>query len=327
MSVLCEKRDLSFDIAKGIGIFLVIIEHMVNFMPIWLRAYICSFHMPLFFFISGYFIKEIKDRNEFFSKLKKETASILHMYIEYSILFMLLEFIATNFDVNQLAESCGSLFRGDGGYYVLWFLFSLYLVKIIFYTINFCNERIINIVAVLIVFFGFACGKAEFNLFKIGSSCYAFGFFYLGFIFKTRRLFEKVLKAKVFLSPTYLLPLIILHYFPVVFLYKRYGYILRMVSNNSIDIICNYCIAITGIIFIVFIARGLSKYRFFSKPLAYIGKNSVYFYPLTAFVPDYCKLLLGSSALVKIVSRVISFPIAIVYMKARKRILKCLIKS
>ena len=68
------KRDLTFDIAKGIGIFLVIIEHMPSFMPEWIRIYISSFHMPLFFFISGYFAKEIKNREEFTAKLKKSQA-------------------------------------------------------------------------------------------------------------------------------------------------------------------------------------------------------------------------------------------------------------
>jgi fucose 4-O-acetylase-like acetyltransferase len=40
------------DIAKGIGIFLVIVGH--SHCPPFLQTIIYSFHMPLFFFLSGY---------------------------------------------------------------------------------------------------------------------------------------------------------------------------------------------------------------------------------------------------------------------------------
>lgn len=46
------SRLFCFDIAKGIGIFLVIIGHVV----LSSQRYIYSFHMPLFFLISGYFL-------------------------------------------------------------------------------------------------------------------------------------------------------------------------------------------------------------------------------------------------------------------------------
>lgn len=52
-----KKRDISFDIAKGIGMFLVVMGHVHGMN----RTYgvIYSFHMPLFFLISGYFFKLI----------------------------------------------------------------------------------------------------------------------------------------------------------------------------------------------------------------------------------------------------------------------------
>ena len=54
------KRSSEFDILKGIGILLVIIGHVCNHLMIgggaanW-HNIIYSFHMPLFFFVSGYF--------------------------------------------------------------------------------------------------------------------------------------------------------------------------------------------------------------------------------------------------------------------------------
>ena len=56
-----NKRSSEFDILKGIAILLVIIGHVCDYLMIggggwanWHRI-IYSFHMPLFFFVSGYF--------------------------------------------------------------------------------------------------------------------------------------------------------------------------------------------------------------------------------------------------------------------------------
>ena len=55
---MSDKRNDIVDIAKGIGIFLMVIGH--TGIPLPLRIWIYSFHMPLFFFISGFFYKRDK---------------------------------------------------------------------------------------------------------------------------------------------------------------------------------------------------------------------------------------------------------------------------
>ena len=45
-------REHYIDVAKGIAMILVIIGH-ITILPTWLYAWINSFHMPLFFFLSG----------------------------------------------------------------------------------------------------------------------------------------------------------------------------------------------------------------------------------------------------------------------------------
>lgn len=61
------KRDIFYDIVKGIAIVLVVFGHCIQygsgehyenarlFMDEWLYKLIYSFHMPLFALISGYF--------------------------------------------------------------------------------------------------------------------------------------------------------------------------------------------------------------------------------------------------------------------------------
>lgn len=55
-----SQRDITIDIAKGIGIFLVVLGHVPILM--WLATPIYIFHMPLFFFLSGMFFHLNEDR-------------------------------------------------------------------------------------------------------------------------------------------------------------------------------------------------------------------------------------------------------------------------
>lgn len=47
-----ENRDIAIDIAKAVGILLVVLGHYD--IPKCLNTWIFSFHMPLFIFLSGY---------------------------------------------------------------------------------------------------------------------------------------------------------------------------------------------------------------------------------------------------------------------------------
>ncbi len=77
------------DIAKCIGILLVIIGHTVyyNVYGSGLRGIIFSFHMPLFFILSSITFKNSKDGNQFINKIqrgyKKLIIPALTAYIIY----------------------------------------------------------------------------------------------------------------------------------------------------------------------------------------------------------------------------------------------------
>lgn len=58
------------DVAKGIAILLVIIGHTVQFGSAT-RNVIFSFHMPLFFILSGYTFRLVDDFPAFLQRLKK----------------------------------------------------------------------------------------------------------------------------------------------------------------------------------------------------------------------------------------------------------------
>ena len=63
------KRIEYLDIAKGIGILLVVLGHNdFEVISLFMQRLIYSFHMPLFFFLSGYFINTAVPFFDFFKK-------------------------------------------------------------------------------------------------------------------------------------------------------------------------------------------------------------------------------------------------------------------
>ncbi len=74
------------DIAKGLGILLVIIGHCV-YLGGGIHNWIFSFHMPLFFMLSGFFVRE----EAIWTTIKKKSKSLLFPYF----IFVILGFVFT----------------------------------------------------------------------------------------------------------------------------------------------------------------------------------------------------------------------------------------
>lgn len=91
------KRDDSIAIAKGLGIIFVVIGHCCattyqggnNEWQTIINGYIYAFHMPLFFFLSGYFFKMgYVDNKAVF--VKKKIDGLWKPYVKWALLFILL---------------------------------------------------------------------------------------------------------------------------------------------------------------------------------------------------------------------------------------------
>ncbi|MCD8011746.1 MAG: acyltransferase family protein [Lachnospiraceae bacterium] len=126
------KRIKEYDVAKGIGILLVVIGHALPTDSYW-RVFIYSFHMPLFFFLSGLVMKDatLITIKESFLEEKKLIASYLFwsaLYLAFDVFvkFLILKTISVNILFWHIYQTV-TLF----GISVLWFLASLILGKVI----------------------------------------------------------------------------------------------------------------------------------------------------------------------------------------------------
>ena len=124
------KRDLTIDIAKAIGILLMIIGHCQG-LPYYFRNFIFSFHMPLFFIFSGYFYKPQRTKDLFISGF----SHLVRPYIITSLVAILLCITAKRYDsagdkiIGMIMSNGGQAYERFGSKLPLigpiWFLLAL----------------------------------------------------------------------------------------------------------------------------------------------------------------------------------------------------------
>lgn len=135
-----SNRIVSFDILKGGGILLVILGHIQ--IPYMLKTVIYSFHMPLFFFVSGCFFRPISLR-EFLQKDQTITDSLgLFAFLLFAYLFVL-KLNETHNWAKAISLPVTSMFDGFLGdensfilFHVIWFLICLFEVSFVYLLIH-----------------------------------------------------------------------------------------------------------------------------------------------------------------------------------------------
>lgn len=178
---MAEVRRFEFiDLFKGIGIIFMIIGHVG--VDESFSHYISAFHMPMFFFISGYLFKSY----DFKDLLKRKFGSLIKPYLwfgAFNAIACLL--LVENFKIGTFIEK---LFFFNNRHLAvagaLWFLTCLFFLNIIFWFIHkhVKNKYLLGVILFLIAI-------SEFFLkirlpYSIDSALYMLPVFYAGFMFK-----------------------------------------------------------------------------------------------------------------------------------------------
>ena len=137
-----QQRIEWIEIAKAIGIMLIVLGH--SSIPANIGKYIYSFHVPLFFFLSGYLfdIFKYKSYGEF---LKKKIRSLLIPYAFFSLITYLFWVLLgrhfgddANLNINILKPFIGIFYSNGIDNWlqhatILWFITCLFVVENFFY--------------------------------------------------------------------------------------------------------------------------------------------------------------------------------------------------
>ncbi|WP_270573426.1 acyltransferase family protein [Bacillus glycinifermentans] len=138
------KRIDWIDVSKGLGIILVVLGHTPT--TDWLKTFIFSFHMPLFFFLSGLVYHDAN--MTFLSFLYKKVKTLLLPYFIFSALaYLFWFFVERHFtfsgsaDVDPLVPFKGIFYSMPDDYMLthnpaLWFLTCLFVVEMLFFVMR-----------------------------------------------------------------------------------------------------------------------------------------------------------------------------------------------
>lgn len=139
------NRLTYIDIAKGIGIFLVVVGHCIPDATSatgisilayrWLHDVIYSFHMPLFFFLAGFMVSRQKmlDRAQKpLDLVRKRVSRLLVPYIFVGLCYAPFKMLLSNFankpyDISAIWQIVIGV-NPDGE---LWFLYALFVITVI----------------------------------------------------------------------------------------------------------------------------------------------------------------------------------------------------
>jgi fucose 4-O-acetylase-like acetyltransferase len=123
-----DGRILWVDVCKGLGIICVVLGHSIDGTA--LQRFIYTFHMPLFFFLSGFLHRPQPDYGIY---AKRKAIHLLLPYVAFMLLLCPLAYISTFHHPEKWGALTRTFLWGgghmEGRYGVLWFFTCLYLTQ------------------------------------------------------------------------------------------------------------------------------------------------------------------------------------------------------
>lgn len=285
-----NKRIEYIDMLKGFAMVLVILGHM-TYTPRELKILLYIFHIPLFFFLSG-FTFSIKKYNNFLEFFIKKFKTIVIPYFLLNIAVFLFRAIILQPESILKIDILGfvkSLIIADRLhiYFQLWFLTSLFLSELVSYFIvkysdNWLKWTLSFGILIILSFAGKLLYMNDFYLiWSFDTVPYATIFLLSGYIIKLNiNKLEKLLRFR------YFLPITVATIFIGIINYK--------LSEVRVDLYYQD----TGYLPLFFVAAYLgiwSSFIFFKNIntiyyIEYIGKNTLVYYafhsPIVLYILD-----------------------------------------
>lgn len=334
-----SKRLEYIDIARGIAIILIVLGHTITYSQNCRIIYkiIYSFHVALFFIISGYTYK-IKKEESFLTFFKRKFTRIMVPYYIWAFLFIIPFYIfgsstgdaiGANYSMLELKKIVFNVFYANGNLFALkqnsalWFLPSLFSMEIIYYYIIKKCDNNKNLTAIfLILEFLIAIITYKFMkfIFPLGiNTCLHYGIFYhIGYLMKKNNFMDSI----TFNNVLFLIIITITGLFAALLNYRVVSAIDYAYGNLYFAIFSGIFLSISVLI----ISKKIKR----SKLLEYIGKNTMgilVFHKLMVVVMQsklgiISNLLKKSNILIEIIVGMSIASIAIIFSLIINKVIK-----
>lgn len=281
-----SKRVEYIDIAKGLGILLVVMAHN-DFGLVWPFGYklIYAFHMPLFFFVSGMFFKADLP---FLTILGRRAQTLLKPYLTTILLIYLMTLSFTKVNVEVATSRFFKAFYATAFYIdwvQLWFIPHLFVLNIFAFGFYWLVKRshlpwskwvLLVLGQVVGVYFLQVFWPFELNL--LGRSLTLYGLplsldlvLVSGFFFILGCEVNRTVPAELFGRPLTLIVSGAALLGLVWFLPQGIDFNTRQFESLPI----NTLEALVGIVFILAVSRQLERVAWLSKVFRYVGQASL----------------------------------------------------
>lgn len=307
-----KTRNNSIDIVRAIGIILMILGHcaLLPYRPY--RHVIYSFHMPLFFIISGYLYKckDIKD------SLRKDLSSLMLPYLYTCLAIVGICLVKSLFKEDYWDRTIYYIqasFIGSGSKHhcmylaevpnigAIWFLPALYICKNVYNSMQSLDLRKRFLASCLIFIVAALLGRyVIFIPFSVLSALTAIIFFAIG----------DVLKHVNGIKPIYWV--IGIGCWAISLIYSRITLVRPIIDYYFIDVIG----ATTASLLVYLLSQKIEKIRVLSKCMIWIGQNSLYilcFHLIDLDVVKVSKSLRHVNSVLALVAMIL-FPIIATYV-------------
>lgn len=267
---MVKNRVGFIDIAKGIGIILVVVLHCGYKLPqVGILNAPCI--MPLFFILSGYFFRS---HGNFKIYLKKKLNGLLFPFLFFGAIGVFIDIGAHIVFRTEVYTFEDFIVHRMMFNLPIWFLLALFWISIIYYFIDYYikNSYIKFITVILLGVIGYLTQVVSFISFPffLDSALVALPLYYLGIVFNKIEIKYKINSFSVRQSAYYntiLLFILCLIYTSILILNKNILFNIGMNTFNP----TSYGMYIILSFIIIYLCKIIDK----AKTLMYIGKNTI----------------------------------------------------
>jgi acyltransferase len=298
MEKLSSRKLAWLDILRGIAVLLVIIHH--SGFPI-LGRFILAFHMPLFFFISGFLYRHtLAHKTSFMEYFTKNFRRLMIPYFLYLIIDFLIQYAVSGGNFNLKADLVNRLYY----MHVFWFIPCLFVAHNMFHLLHKSTlssskegkETFYFVIAVSSIFFSYTINKVTENYLPITLDM---SFMALAFLAVGTLLYRP--GTSLFFSLQKRVTLLLVSFFGLtIFVYLNYKF---ADGGNFMMYVDEYGIypvavlgAIFGVLFTGIVVRDLSESIFIragkvKKYLLILSEYSLFIFPLHLWVLQLSKYI------------------------------------
>lgn len=270
-----KERVRYFDIAKGVAIFCIIAGHMRNTI---INNFVFTFHVPIFFLISGYFLKSNRPFKEFVTKKCNQLirpyiitcicvivgvslSNIIRTHsLEHLVQDVKTWFIASLYGSGTIEYSSPFYMKQIGA---IWFLLASFTaVVIVRYFIEYKHGWL---GVVVLAYVGYKTGQMVWLPLSIQAGMTAAVFVYLGWLSNKYKLFEHP-APHMWISGAAIIWL-----FGILFCGKLY-----VVRNHFENGLFDIVVAVAGSYLVIVICQIIDKQtKYLANLLEFYGKNTL----------------------------------------------------